>query len=60
MQFRVMNGGITMARISKEEYLPLVTPWKIVADYEDGERLYFHGNSEEAVSYTHLTLPTIA
>lgn len=47
MQFRVMNGGITMARISKEEYLPLVTPWKIVADYEDGERLYFHGNSEE-------------
>lgn len=36
-----------MARVSKEEYLPLVTSWKMVADYEDGERLYFYGDSEE-------------
>lgn len=36
-----------MVRVSKKEYLSLVTPWKMVADYEDEERLYFHGNSEE-------------
>lgn len=36
-----------MARVSRQEYLPLVTSWKMVADYEDGERFFFHGNSEE-------------
>lgn len=36
-----------MARVSKEEYLLLSTHWKMVADYEDEERLYFHGNNEE-------------
>lgn len=36
-----------MARVSKNENLFLNTPWKMVADYEDGERLYSYGNSEE-------------
>lgn len=33
-----------MAKVSKNEYLPLITPWKMVADYKDGERFYFYGN----------------
>lgn len=36
-----------MVITSQKEHENLTSPWKMVADYEDGERLYFYGDSED-------------
>ena len=38
----------------------ILEPWRMCGEYEDGFDVTVGGGSEEAVSYTHLTLPTKA
>lgn len=36
-----------MAKVYRTGNILFATPWKMYAEYEDGEMLYFYGDSEE-------------